>query len=155
VRRLVQLRREHPAFRRRDFFQGRPLHGSGVKDILWLRPDGTEMSDHEWEREHARCLAVYLAGAGLQEVDRRGRPVRDEDFLMLFNADHEEEAFVLPALDGETWRRVLDTARDGTDAAPVAAGDPARPDGEHYAGGARYALHGRSLALLTRPASLP
>ena len=155
VRQLVQLRREHPAFRRRDFFQGRPLHGSGVKDILWLRQDGAEMSDHEWEREHARCLAVYLAGAGLQEVDRRGRPVRDDDFLMLFNADHEEAAFVLPTLEGEAWRRVLDTARDGTDAAAAGAGDPTPAHGERHASGARYALHGRSLALLTRTASLP
>jgi len=155
ARRLLQLRREHPAFRRRDFFQGRPLHGSGVKDILWLRPDGAEMSDHEWEREHARCLAVYLAGGGLNEVDRRGRPVLDDDFLMLFNADHEEAAFVLPALDGEAWRRVLDTSRDGTEAALAGTGDAARSDGERYPAGARYALHGRSLALLTRPASLP
>src|SRR5690606_16305809 len=27
VRRMVALRHRHPVFRRRDFFQGRPLHG--------------------------------------------------------------------------------------------------------------------------------
>src|SRR5690606_18253315 len=142
TRTLVQLRREHPVFRRRDFFQGRPLHGGGIKDILWLRPDGAEMSDDEWEHAHARCLAVYLSGSGLHEVDRRGRPVRDDDFLMLFNAHHDEIAFVLPALGGESWHCVLDTAGAGRDAAC-------------YGGGAAYALRGRSLALLARPASLP
>jgi len=150
VRRLIQLRREHPAFRRRDFFQGRPLHGGGVKDILWLLPDGAEMGDHEWEREHARCLAVYLAGDGLNEVDRRGRSMRDDDFLMLFNAHHEEIAFVLPALPGEPWRCVIDTAwSDGAGCAPGAdnAADPARAT---FPAGASYALRGRSLALLTR-----
>jgi glycogen operon protein len=134
---LVRLRREHPVFRRRDFFQGRPLRGGGIKDILWLQPDGTEMSEQEWERAYARCLAVYLSGTGLQEVDRRGQPMRDDDFLMLFNAHHEEIAFVLPAFNGETWRCVLDTAMAGG-------------AGRRFAGGERYALQGRSLALLTR-----
>ncbi len=147
ARRLLQLRREHPVFRRRDFFQGRPLHGSGVKDVLWLRPDGAEMTDHEWQHSHARCLAVYLSGAALHEVDRRGEPVRDDDFVMLFNAHHEEIAFVLPALEGAQWRCVLDTAR--TDSETSVDGDAP------CCGGASYALQGRSLALLTRPAPLP
>ncbi|RPH67246.1 MAG: glycogen debranching enzyme GlgX [Burkholderiales bacterium] len=142
TRRLVRLRREHPVFRRRDFFQGRPLHGGGVKDILWLSPDGSEMSDDEWAHAHARCLAVYLSGSGLQEVDRRGRPVHDDDFLMLFNAHHEEIAFVLPVLGDGPWRCVLDTT--STECAEA-----------RYVGGATYALHGRSLALLTRTASMP
>ena len=153
VRRLIQLRREHPAFRRRDFFQGRPLHGGGVKDILWLRPDGDEMSDHEWEREHARCLAVYLAGDGLNEVDRRGRSLRDDDFLMLFNAHHEEIAFVLPALPGEPWRCVLDTACSDGAGCPPGAGSAADPSRRAFAPGASYALQGRSLSLLTRPSA--
>jgi glycogen operon protein len=153
VRRLIQLRREHPAFRRRDFFQGRPLRGGGVKDILWLRPDGAEMSDHEWEREHARCLAVYLAGDGLNEVDRRGRSLRDDDFLMLFNAHHEEIAFVLPALPGEPWRCVLDTACSDGAGCPPGAGNAPDPARTAFAAGASYALKGRSLALLTRPSA--
>ena len=155
VRRLIELRREHPAFRRRDFFQGRPLHGGGFKDILWLRPDGAEMSDQEWEREHARRLAVYLAGDGLNEVDRRGRSLRDDDFLMLFNADHEEIAFVLPALPGEPWRCLLDTARSDGPGRPAGAGGPTDPARSAFAAGASYALQGRSLALLTRPSALP
>jgi glycogen operon protein len=153
VRRLIQLRREHPAFRRRDFFQGRPLHGGGVKDILWLRPDGGEMSDHEWEREHARCLAVYLAGDGLNEVDRRGRSLRDDDFLMLFNAHHEEIAFVLPSLPGEPWRCVLDTASSDGAGCPPGAGNAPDSSRAAFPPGASYALQGRSLSLLTRPSA--
>ncbi|MCD6735169.1 MAG: glycogen debranching protein GlgX [Burkholderiaceae bacterium] len=155
VRRLIRLRREHPSFRRRDFFQGRPLRGGGVKDIFWLRPDGAEMSDHEWEREHARSLAVYLAGEGLNEVDRCGRAVRDDDFLMLFNAHHEDIDFVLPALPGEAWRCVLDTAwRDDRGCDPSAIGVPGTRLGA-WPAGTVCTLRGRSLALLTRPASLP
>ena len=76
ARRMIALRRDHPVFRRRHFFQGRSVRGSGEKDIAWLKPDGTEMSDEEWNNDFARCLGVFLGGEALQEVDERGRPVR-------------------------------------------------------------------------------
>jgi len=141
VRRLTALRREHPAFRRRDFFAGRPLHGGDVKDLLWLQPHGSEMSREQWEHEHARCLGVYLAGAALRDIDRRGRLLRDEDFLLLFNAHHENVPFVLPAIAGDPWKALFDTALE-----------PARPAQRTYAPGEHYPLSGRSLALLTRDA---
>jgi len=110
VCRLIDLRRRQPVFRRRDFFQGRPLRGSGVKDIVWLKPDGTEMDTDAWEHEFARCLGVFLSGEALDETDARGQPVRGGSFLLLFNAHHEPIPFVLPALAGGRWRSVFDTA---------------------------------------------
>jgi len=159
ARRLVALRRRHPVFRRRDFFQGRPLHGGDVKDVLWLRPDGQEMSEDEWVHSHARSLAVYLSGTGLHDVDAFGRALQDDDFLMLFNAHHERVAFELPQLDNGPWRRVFDTAtfeaREPV-LAPDAAGAPdAMPEtfrAERAGVGTRYELEGRALALLTRTA---
>jgi len=142
VSHLTALRRAHPSFRRRDFFEGRPLHGGGVKDILWLKPDGKEMSDQEWEHESARSLGVYLSGTGLTDVDRYGRTKRDDDFLILLHPHHEDTAFVLPAIPGEPWRALFDTAQE-----------PATPDArKHYAAGETYLLRARSLVLLTRPA---
>jgi glycogen operon protein len=79
---------------------------------------------------------VYLAGEALTETDARGRPLRDEDFLVLFNAHHETVPFRLPAYGGR-WLALLDTSfQDGL-----------APDGSFDAG-AEYALQGRSLTLL-------
>jgi len=72
VQRLIQLRRERPVFRRGEFFQGRPIRASGVKDIMWLSPDGREMGPEAWRQSHARCLGVYLAGDP-QAEPARGR----------------------------------------------------------------------------------
>ena len=97
TQRMMALRAAHPVFRRRDFFQGRPLHGSGVRDIVWLQPDGSEMTEEEWGHDHARALAVFLSGEALNEVDGRGRAVRDDSFMLLFNADANPVTFTLPA----------------------------------------------------------
>jgi glycogen operon protein len=141
--RVIRLRREHPVLRRRHFFEGRPLRGSEVKDVAWLKPDGSEMTEQEWEQDFARCLGVYLAGEGLLETDERGRRVVDSDFLVLFNAHHERIDFTLPQLAPESrWLVVLDTTHDhGLSRNGV------------YEPQSIYPLQGRSLALLQRQRS--
>ncbi len=141
VQRMIRLRREHPVFRRRDFFQGRRLIGTDVKDIAWLRPDGTEMTTDAWERDQARALAVYLSGVGLAETDRRGHPVVDTSFLLLFNAHHEPQDFTLPYAD-RRWRVLLDTAHD----------DGLREQGL-FDSGTIWRLEARALALLAQRAT--
>ena len=137
TQRVIALRRAHPVFRRRDFYKGHPVRGLGAKDIAWLRPEGGEMTDDEWSQHFARCLGVYLAGNALTETDERGRPVRDRNFMVLFNAHHEPIPFKLPDFGGARWRAMLDTAFE----------DGLAVDGLFDAG-AEYALQGRSLVLL-------
>jgi isoamylase len=138
VRRMVSIRRSHPLFRRHRFFEGRSIHGAGIKDIVWLRPDGGEMTDDEWEHAFARSLGVYLAGSTLQEMDRRGHRLSDDNCLVLLNSHHETMAFTLPApRPGSAWQVLVDTAYEQGLAV----------DGR-YPGTAQYQLQGRSLALL-------
>jgi glycogen operon protein len=136
TQRVMALRAAHPVFRRRDFFQGRPLHGSTVRDIVWLQPDGTEMSEQAWGQDHARALAVFLSGDGLNEVDGRGRAVHDDSFLVLFNADSNEVRFTLaPELVPAHGQLLFDTALAAAPDTPVALADG-------------YVLAGRALALV-------
>ena len=138
VRRLIKLRRAHPVFHRRNFFQGRPIRGSDIKDIHWLKPDGTEMSDQEWAQESARCLGVYLSGEAIGEVDARGRGIVDDNFIILFNAHHERIDFRLPILcDDCLWLSVMDTHYH----------EGLTHDGD-FSSGDIYPLEGRTLALL-------
>jgi glycogen operon protein len=138
VRRVIALRKDHPVFRRRNFFQGRAIKGFGVKDILWLMPNGREMTDEEWGQESARSLGVFLSGEGLAEVDERGRPVSDENFLILMNAYHEPVPFQLPAFAvGRGWVALVDTSCQTANGAPT-----------FYDAGTSYPLQARSLVLL-------
>ncbi|HLE93936.1 MAG TPA: hypothetical protein VI543_05055, partial [Sulfuricaulis sp.] len=145
VRRLIQIQQRHPVFRRRSFFQGRRIHGSDIKDIAWLKPDGTEMTDEEWQQSFARCLGLFLAGAGLDEFDDRGHPIKDVNFLLLLNAHHDEIGFVLPAYHpGMLWKAELDTSRD------AGLGRDGTYEGTHV-----YPLQGRSLVLLREVVNTP
>ncbi|HEX5515205.1 MAG TPA: glycogen debranching protein GlgX [Gammaproteobacteria bacterium] len=139
VRRLIALRQEHPVFSRRNFFHGRDIRGGLAKDIFWMTPDGEEMTDDEWNTAFARCLGVYFAGDALDERDRRGRPLVDDNFLLLVNAYHEAIDFTLPHFHQgmDWWYALFDTAH--------VAGLESRG---YFASAGTYPLTGRSLALL-------
>src|SRR5690606_14498272 len=110
TRALIAFRHEHAVFRRRRWFQGRPLHGTDVVDIGWFTPGGEPMSEEDWRVGFAKSLAVFLNGQAIPTPDSRGERVVDDTFLVLFNAHHEPLAFTIPAgVYGQSWRRILDT----------------------------------------------
>jgi isoamylase len=139
TRRLIHLHEGHPAFRRRGWFKGRPLRGAHVGDIAWFRPDGKEMVDEDWQQTHTKSFAVFLNGDALLELDDDGRQVRDDSFLLLFNAHHEPLTFTLPlASFGRTWHVVIDTDA-GLD-----------PDSRILSAGESVELPDRSMWVLSR-----
>jgi glycogen operon protein len=107
--RVIGFYRQHPVFRRRQWFQGRAIRG--VADITWLRPDGSPMSDEDWGRGFAKALMVVLNGAAIPSRDARGARIVDDSFGLLFNAGPEDLTFRLPppAL-ARAWTPVFDTA---------------------------------------------
>ena len=96
TRRLVGLRRAHPVFRRRRWFQGRSIHGSDVFDIGWLKPDGTSMTHDDWNSGLADAIGIFLNGEAMPSVDRRGQPIVGESFLLLLNPTAEDIAWTMP-----------------------------------------------------------
>jgi glycogen operon protein len=128
--RLAALRAEHPVFRRQRFFQSRPIRGSSINDIAWLRPDGQQMSDQDWATGYARTVAVFLNGEGIPDRDQVGERIVDDSFLLLINAHHEQVTFTLPEpAYGRAWETVVDTADPllaRTDRRQVDAGDSTR-----------------------------
>jgi glycogen operon protein len=136
AKRMIRLRKEHPIFRRRDFFEGAIVE-EDRKDVAWLKPDGNEMTTEEWHKDFARALGMAIYGGALPETDERGRQLRDASYIVLFNAHDEKIDFTLPRIEGRAWRTEIDTAYPSGD-----------PPAEAAFPGAIYPLQGRSLALL-------
>ncbi len=124
---LTRLRKEHPTFRRRSFFDGRPVkrgQGEPLADIVWLTPDGTEMEEQNWDAGFGRSIGVFLNGNGIHGRDARGQTVTDRNFAILFNAHDETVDFTLPSAEfSDQWEIVVDTAGNAADGEPKTAGD--------------------------------
>jgi glycogen operon protein len=138
--RLVQLRKDHPVFRRRRFFAGDAAHGgkSELGDIEWFAPQGNEMDELDWRNGYARSLMVFLNGDAIPEPDHLGRTIVDDHFLLLFNAHSEPVDFILPPKDyGALWQVRLDTT------------SASAPEPEDWKAGSEHAVPGRSVVVLS------
>jgi isoamylase len=119
TRRLIELRRAHPVFRRSAFLVGHEQEGSGLPDVWWFRTDGRRMTQRDWGFADAHTLGVFLNGEEIPDRTERGDAIEDDSFLLLFNAHYEDVTFTLPARRfGSVWTHELCTE------------DPVLPAGE-------------------------
>ena len=133
TRRLIELRRNHPVFRRTTFFEGR---GEQLPDVWWMRPDGRRMTRRDWDNTESRAIGVFLNGEELNTKTRSGEDVRDDSFLLLFNAFFDDISFRLPARRlGLRWTVELATGR---------------VEADRFSSGANVLVEARSLAVLRR-----
>jgi isoamylase len=122
---VAAFRHQHPVFRRRRFFDGKPVRRrgqEGLTDIGWFRPDGTEMTDEDWGSGFGRSVAVFLNGEGIPDRDMRGERVVDDSFFVVFNAHTDDIEFTAPPAEyGDTWRVIIDTSDAAPEVEPVPA----------------------------------
>lgn len=130
---LIALRRSYPILRRQRFLVGHYNEELDVKDVTWLAPDGSEMTEEHWHDEEARCMGMLMDGrAQPSGVKRSGA---DATLLLLLNADHQPCEFQLPEVHGgRQWLCLVDTHTAQTVPRPVQQN--------------AVELHGRSLQLL-------
>ncbi|MBE9181786.1 glycogen debranching protein GlgX [Oculatella sp. LEGE 06141] len=112
ARQLIYFRRQHPIFRKRKWFQGRAIHGSGVTDIGWFNPDGGQMTQEQWSDGFAKAIGIFLNGEEIATPGPRGERVIDDSFMMFFNAHYETVEFLLPeGLRDRQWAVTIDTSK--------------------------------------------
>ena len=116
VKRLLALRRAHPAFRRQRF-----LTGAEAADLRWYSSAGTALTDGQWADPTMHAIAVYLDGCGAPDEAADGTPLVDDDFLILVNGWREPVTFTLPPVRSiaQTWFVELDSYEPAVSAARV------------------------------------
>ncbi len=153
TRRLLALRRAHPAMRRDRF-----LADPGYQ--VWFTPAGRPMTEADWLTGR-QSVAIYVDGRHAPDLDAHGQPLLDADLLILVNGSPESVRFTLPevAAPRAAWHEELDSYDLGGPAAepartPAAArGQPgARRAAARIRAGSRVTVRPRSFVLLaTQP----
>jgi len=142
VRKVAQFRSEHPVFRRRRFFDGRPVRrgaGTPLNDIEWFTPDGREMTEDDWGSDFGRAIMLYLNGNGIRELGPQGDQIIDDSFVLCFNAHYEPIDFTMPPSEyAGKWKVAIDTAM------------PEERDGRVAEAGGQIPVEARSLLVLQR-----
>jgi glycogen operon protein len=140
---LTEFRKQHPVFRRRRFFAGKPIRkDEELRDIAWFTPSGEEMKEQNWDDGFGKAIVVFLNGEGIPDLDQRGMRVVDDSFLIGFNAHHEDIEMTLPDGGyGREWEVVVDTAT-GEVASELG--------GDTVSAGGKLNLVARSLVVLQR-----
>jgi glycogen operon protein len=107
IRRLVALRKSQPVLRRRTFLTGR---SGDPPDVLWLDPNGVEMTEAGWADPGRRALGMLLDGEAIPETNASGERVRGDTLLILLSADAGPVRFTLPERrNGSGWEQLIDT----------------------------------------------
>jgi isoamylase len=143
---LASFRQQHPVFRRRRFFEGKPIRkGDELRDIAWFTPGGEEMQEQNWDDGFGKSIVMFLNGDAIADRDKRGERVVDDSFLMGFNAHFEDIEWTLPDEHyGPGWSLVVDSCAGTVDATPM---------GDVVPAGGTLTLPARSLVVLQRVSS--
>lgn len=117
VRGVLRLRRRFRAFRRRVFLSGSPLSTTGIKEVMWLHPDGREFDVGDWEDSSLRVLGMLLHGCGGRDPVGDESEILAETLLLVLNGGELGLSFSLPAVSGTgPWiRRVSTVSNDMPD----------------------------------------
>ncbi|MHB8559658.1 MAG: glycogen debranching protein GlgX, partial [Thermoplasmataceae archaeon] len=101
VKNLIGIKMKFHVLRRRNFFQGTVMPGTDIKDVTWVKSDGSEMGMDDWNSGKVKGLGVLLSSAGIEEANN-GDDIANNNLMLLFNPTDEDIEFTIP----EKWQNI-------------------------------------------------
>jgi len=117
TRRMTWIRLRYHVLRRRNFFEGRELDSTGIKDVTWMRPDGSEMGNGDWNSGRM-AIGVLLSGKGIEDIGYEGEEVLEDDLMLLFNPEKKDVEFTIPS-DWSSQEILIDTEMENQNRYPI------------------------------------
>ena len=110
TRTVFAIRAAHPALRRRTFFRDEAVGPDGVRDLTWIRVDGTEMTATEWNDAGNHLLGMLIRAEGSDERAQRVSEATGDTLLLLMNGGGRSREFTLPAMaQPGVWTELMHT----------------------------------------------
>jgi len=103
VRKAINLRKNHPVFRRTTFFEGKAHSSNAIPDISWFASDG---KTPEWN--YANHFLAYRLGGNKSETKAQHD---DNDFFIMCNSGTTDITVKIPVSGkNKKWHRLIDTS---------------------------------------------
>lgn len=103
AKRMIEFRKNHAAFRRPEFFDGKDHSQNNFADIMWFDENGNVPS---WT-EDSHFMAFMLDGSSAEIYSDKD----DNDFYIMLNSGTKDITAKLPKLpQSKRWYRVIDTS---------------------------------------------
>lgn len=112
VRKLTALRATHPSFANLDVFTGQTVPSNGRKDIEWIRADGNQMQDYDWNNPTNHILACVVNGknASVSPNPKSDKKSDDDFMIMMCGNTYGFVNFRLPTPPNkQQWELLFDT----------------------------------------------
>ena len=119
TRRLIAIRKHHPALRRPDYASC-DAHGlDEAPELMWFATKGEPMRGEDWKDLSIGAVAGFFSGR-VPDADRtQSESLETPSFLILLNAGNTAVEFSLPGAPyGVSYRRVVNTAEEVSADAP-------------------------------------
>jgi isoamylase len=117
VKNLIGIKMRFHVLRRKNFLQGTVMPGTDVKDVTWVKSDGSEMGMDDWNSGKVNGLGVVLSSAGIEEADN-GDDIANNNLMLLFNPTDTDIEFTIP----EQWHNtdvLIDSVPEHKDIFPL------------------------------------
>jgi isoamylase len=109
TRRVIAVRRAHPVLRR-DRYLADPGY------VVWYTPRGHPMTVSDWRSAGRKSAAAYVDGTVAPDLDAHGRPMLEDDVLILVNGSRRQVTFTIPEVGKRcSWRTEVDSFDLGAD----------------------------------------
>jgi Type II secretory pathway, pullulanase PulA and related glycosidases len=120
TKKMIGIRLKYHVLRRRNFFHGRIMAENGsIKDVVWLAPDGHEMTIDDWRNNTSSgAIGVLLSGLGIEDTGYDEK-ILEDDLLLLFNPTDKAVEFRVPT----AWKGqeiLIDSVPENLNRYPIA-----------------------------------
>lgn len=104
TQKLITIRKSNPILQKRKFQLRRASElASTRKSILWVSPNGTEMTEADWSFGGCNTFGAIFDGSCVDDLDEDGNPIQSNTLLLLLNSYWENTGFRLPLYQVEKY----------------------------------------------------
>ncbi len=97
VKYMISIRSKFSVLKKKNFLNGIIIPDTGIKDVIWAKPDGTEMSENDWASE--KSIGVILTAIGMEKIIP-GQALYN-NLMLIFNPCDKDIDFTIP----KTWEK--------------------------------------------------